>query len=99
MKDSTRVGDGMTHVEFEQKQSQERLTALDVEIREFRAQGCIALTYKDMKVRYRVGDNQARSIIRSIRSVCGGGKLGVGKVLPSEAYYWESLVDMRVVRL
>ena len=76
-----------------------RLTALDIEIREFRAQGRIALTYEDIMERYGVGINQARSIIRGIRSVCGGGKLGVGKVLPSEVRYWESLVDQRQVRL
>lgn len=76
-----------------------RLTALDIEIREFRAQGRIALTYEDIMERYGVGINQARNIIRGIRSVCGGGKLGVGKVLPSEVRYWESLVDQRQVRL
>lgn len=89
----------MTHVEFLQKQSEQRLTLLDVEIREFRAVGCIALTYEDMMVRYNVGIGQARNIIRAIRSKCGGGKLGGAKVLPSEVLYWESLIDMREVRL
>lgn len=99
MKLIIKEGDGMTHVEFEQKQSKERLSALDVEIREFRAQGRVALTYEDMKVRYGVGTNKARGIIRGIRQICGGGKLGEGKVLPSEVLYWESQVDMREVRL
>ena len=76
-----------------------RVTALDVEIREFRAQGRIALTYKDMMERYGVGMTKAREIIRGIRSVCGGGKLGEGRVLPQEVIYWESLVDARTVRL
>ncbi|MBP3376225.1 MAG: hypothetical protein J6L83_05630 [Clostridia bacterium] len=89
----------MTHVEFLQKQSEQRLTLLDVEIREFRAAGRIALTYEDMMVRYGVGIVQARNIIRAIRSKCGGGKLGGAKVLPSEVLYWESLIDMREVRL
>ncbi len=76
-----------------------RLTALDVEIREFRAQGQIALTYEDIMVRYGVKETKARAILRAIRSVCGGGKLGEGRVLPSEVIYWESLVDARKVRL
>ena len=71
---------------------------MDVEIREFRAEGCVALTYEDMMVRYSVKKGKARDLIRAIRSVCGGGKLGIGKVLPSEVRYWESLVDMRKVR-
>ena len=49
--------------------------------------------------RYGVGIGKARSIIRGIRSVCGGGKLGEGKVLPSEVIYWENLIDQRKVRL
>ena len=76
-----------------------RLTALEIEIREFRAQGCIALTYKEIQERYGVGIGKAREIIRGVRSVCGGGKLGEGRVLPSEVLYWESLVDARTVRL
>ena len=76
-----------------------RITALDVEIREFREQGRIALTYEDIMERYGVGEGKARGIIRGIRSVCGGGKLGSGKVLPSEVVYWESLIDARKVRL
>lgn len=85
----------MTNVEAMEK----RLTALDVEIREFREQGKVALTYPDIMLRYDVGIGKARDIIRSIRSMCGGGKLGEGKVLPSEVIYWESLVDTRRVRL
>lgn len=77
----------------------ERLTALDVEIRELREQGRIALDYKDIQARYGVGITNAREIIRGIRSVCGGGKLPTGKVLPSEVKYWEGLVDKRTVRL
>lgn len=76
-----------------------RVSALDIEIKEFRLQGCIALTYKDIMNRYGVGTGKAREIIRGIRSVCGGGKLGEGRVLPTEVLYWESLVDTRTVRL
>ena len=94
-----KVGDGMTCVERLQQESEQRLTALDVEIREFRAEGCVALTYKDIMIRYNMGSESARNRIRAIRSVCGGGKLGIGKVLPSEVKYWESLVDTRTVRL
>lgn len=89
----------MTHLEFLQKQSQQQQTELDIRIREFREQGRIALTYEDIQARYGVGIVKAREIIRGIRSVCGGGKLGEGKVLPSEVLYWESLVDTRTVRL
>lgn len=77
----------------------ERLTALDIEIRELREQGRIALDYKDIQARYGVGITNAREIVRGIRSVCGGGKLPAGKVLPSEVKYWEGLVDKRTVRL
>jgi hypothetical protein len=80
-------------------EANERLTSLDVEIREFREQGRISLDYKDIQARYGVGVVKAREIIRGIRSVCGGGKLGEGKVLPSEVIYWEGLVDTRRVRL
>ena len=76
-----------------------RLTTLDLEIRELRAQGKIALDYKDIMVRYGVQETKARAILRGIRSVCGGGKLGQGRVLPSEVLYWESLLDTRKVRL
>ena len=89
----------MSYIDILKDESQERLTALDIEIREFREQGQIALTYPDIMTRYGVGENRARGIIRGIRSVCGGGKLGAGKVLPSEVAYWESLVDTRKVRL
>ena len=76
-----------------------RMTALDIEIKEFRAQGRIALNYEDIMMRYGVGSGKARDIIRGIRTICGGGKLGSGKVLPAEVLYWESLVDTRKVRL
>ena len=76
-----------------------RVTELDVQIREFKAQGQIALTYKDIMVRYGVQETKARAILRAIRSVCGGGKLGQGRVLPSEVVYWESLVVKKTVRL
>jgi len=89
----------MTYTDILIAESDERLTALDVEIREFRAQGRVALTYKDVMERYGVGIGKAREIIRGIRSVCGGGKLGEGKVLPSEVLYWESLVVKKTVRL
>ena len=53
----------------------------------------------DIMARYACGLNKARGIIRSIRSVCGGGRLGCGKVLPSEVAYWEGTVDERKVRI
>ena len=76
-----------------------RLTTLELEVREFREQGRIALDCEDIMARYGVGINKAREIIRGIRSVCGGGKLGAGKVLPQEVAYWESLVDRKYVRI
>lgn len=76
-----------------------RVAELDIQIREFKAQGQIALTYKDMMVRYGVKETKARAILRAIRSVCGGGKLGQGRVLPSEVLYWEGLVIKANVRL
>ena len=57
------------------------------------------LDTQDIMKRYDVGVSTAQGIIRSIRSMCGGGKLGKGKVLPSEVEYWESEVDKRRVRL
>ena len=81
------------------EEANERLTALDIEVREFREQGKISLDYKDIQSRYGVGSTNAREIIRGIKSVCGGGKLPAGKVLPSEVKYWESLVDKRTVRM
>lgn len=89
----------MNYNDLLKEESKERLSTLDIEIREFRAQGRVALTHIDIQQRYGVGETQAREIIRGIRSVCGGGKLGVGKVLPSEVIYWENLVDARRVRL
>ncbi len=76
---------------------QHRLSALDIEIAEVRRQGCVALTHEDIMARYGIGQSKAYGIIRAIRSVCGGGKLGQGKVLPSEVLYWESLVDKTYV--
>ena len=76
-----------------------RLTELDIQIREFREQGRVALNYEDIMRRYAVGRTRALEIIRGIRSVCGGGKLGSGKVLPAEVLYWESLIDARKVRM
>lgn len=76
-----------------------RLSALDLQIREFREQGRVALDYKDIMRRYAVGEAKAYDIIRGIRSVCGGGKLGPGKVLPSEVFYWESLIEKKKVRI
>lgn len=76
-----------------------RITELDLQIREFREQGRIALTYEDLMVRYGVKEVKARAYLRAIKSVCGGGKLCAGKVLPNEVLYWESLIDMKKVRL
>ncbi len=89
----------MSYKEQLAAESVDRMTSLDIQIREFREQGRVALTYEDIMARYGVGIGKARSIIRGIRSVCGGGKLGEGKVLPSEVIYWENLVDSRKVRL
>ena len=42
----------------------------------------------------KIGINKAMEIIRSVRHVCGGGKLNSASlVLVSEIEYWESLVD------
>ena len=76
-----------------------RMTDLDIQICELRSQGRVALNSEDIMARYDVGINKAREIIRGIRAVCGGGKLGEGKVLPAEVLYWESLIDKRKVRL
>jgi hypothetical protein len=76
-----------------------RVTELDVQIREFKAQGRVALTCEDIMARYGVCRGKAYEIIRGIRSVCGGGKLGTGKVLPAEVIYWESLIERRKVSL
>ena len=76
-----------------------RLAELDIQIYEIRSQGRVALNYQDIMIRYGVGSGKARDIIRGIRTVCGGGKLGSGKVLPAEVIYWESLVEKRRVRL
>ena len=81
--------------EFERMEN--RMTALDIEIAEFRRQGQVALTCEDIMRRYAVGKVKAYQFIRAIRQVCGGGKLGQGKVLPSEVAYWESLVDTTFV--
>ena len=62
-------------------------------------EGKAYMDVNDIMRRYACGMNKARGIIRSIRSVCGGGRLGCGKVLPSEVAYWEEQVDKRQVRL
>lgn len=51
------------------------------------------ITKTDIQHRFGVGVNKAGDIMRDIRRVCNGGKLGAGKVLPAELEYWESLVD------
>lgn len=51
------------------------------------------LTVKDIQERYDYGINKARSILRDIRRANNGGKLGAGKILPSELKHWENLVD------
>jgi len=44
--------------------------------------------------RYGVGKSTAYMILRGIRHVCNGGKLGLTtKVLKAEVLYWESIVD------
>ena len=85
----------MTQVEA----TEGRITELELQVKELRAQGRVAFDYKDIMVRYGVGEGKARGIIRGIRSVCGGGKLGSGKVLPDEILYWESLIEKKFVRL
>lgn len=89
----------MTYKEILMEESKERMTVLDVEIREFREQGRIALTHEDIQRRYGVHESQARDIIRGIKSVCGGGKLGTGRVLPAEVVYWESLISTERVKM
>lgn len=44
----------------------------------------------DVRIRYDIGINAAYEVIRKIQRVCGGGKLGPCKVLPSEVAFWES---------
>ena len=85
----------MTQVEA----TEGRITELELQVKELRAQGRVALNFEDIMARYGVGISKARDIIRGIRAVCGGGKLGEGKVLPEEVLYWESLIDKRFVRL
>lgn len=58
-----------------------------------------ALTYKDIMARYGCGVSSARKIVKSIRSVCGNGKLPRGKVLQSELEYWESMPIKERVRI
>ena len=45
---------------------------------------------QDIKERYDIGINAAYEIIKKVKRVCGGGKLGPAKVLPSELAFWES---------
>ena len=88
----------MSYKEQLAEESVERMTSLDIQIREFREQGRVALTFEDIQARYGVGIGKARSIIRGIRAVCGGGKLGLTtKVLMSEMLYWESIVDKEYI--
>ena len=62
---------------------------------------CVALTWKEIGERYGCSRPTALNIIRTIRACCGGGKLPVGKVLPSEVEYWESIeaVEKKKVRV
>lgn len=57
------------------------------------------LTYENIMERYCCGINRAKTIIRSVRSCCGNGKLPRGKILASELAYWESLPIKKEVRI
>lgn len=57
------------------------------------------LTYENIMERYCCGINRAKTIIRSVRACCGGGKLPQGKILASELAYWESLPIKKEVRI
>jgi hypothetical protein len=47
-----------------------------------------------------IGKSKAYEIMRGVRSVCGGGKLGSDRVIAlADFKYWESLVDKTTVRL
>lgn len=52
----------------------------------------VCLDVEGLMERYGVGRNKALELMRCIRSTCGGGKLGAGKVLMSEVRHWESIV-------
>ena len=45
--------------------------------------------YDIMKM-YDCGINTAIGYLRAIKAVCGGGKLGKGKVLPCELEHWQN---------
>lgn len=57
------------------------------------------LTREDIMERYGCGVNRAKTIIRSVRACCGGGKLPKGKILASELAYWESKPIKKEVRI
>lgn len=49
-----------------------------------------------LKARYggKIGDSKAYEIMRAVRQVCGGGRLGSDSlILRVELEYWESIVD------
>ena len=54
------------------------------------------LDVDDIMKRYDVGRDKAGQIIRSIRTMCGGGMLPhASKVKRSEVEYWDTLVDKK----
>lgn len=67
-------------------------------IEDYIAEKKTALTAADIMKMFGVGRNKAYGIIRQIRCECGGGKLGAGKVLPSELEYWANTPDKRKVK-
>lgn len=71
-------------------EKERKQTPLDAEIMQVREAAKNALRYTDMMEIYSVGETKAREYIRDIRRTCGGGRLGAGKVLPSEHEYWRN---------
>lgn len=68
---------------IQEKQAEEQMAYVDAEA---------------IAKRYDIGINAARDVLKGIRHVCNGGKLGsCSKVLVSELKYWESLVDKQYV--
>ena len=57
------------------------------------------LTVENVSERYGgISKAKAYEIMRGVRHVCGGGKLGHdGMILRAELEYWESIVDKRYI--
>lgn len=70
--------------------NENQLSVLDREIRTTRMGEKVALEFTDMMEIYGCGIVKAHEYINEIRRTCGGGRLGAGKVLPSEHEYWRN---------